>query len=263
MADSPQSVGDAVEQMPKIKMCDIPYHDLPLFTRIQSTLDEVTTYESWPSEIFNTPNGETVNIFLKRLDEFLHACEVSRQQKETWETFKAGKMRPKFASQGDEEILLTIAQLAQDRAHIINYVIAHRISPVFHQNHVNEAGRKNTPYNSAEIVADVHLFAREVIRMFWGEEQGQNPLPQRWDGDFSISNYHGWADRIDDKLAAMAGEDAEALRYMFWWSRNIPPRQPKLYRGNDRDDDGRAAGKNDTDDKHIQVLVSPLGHLYL
>ncbi|KAI4868593.1 hypothetical protein F4820DRAFT_465854 [Hypoxylon rubiginosum] len=245
MATSPQSDSNVIEQEPNFHWFDTSYDYLPMFTRVQCTLDEVRTYKWWPSNVFNPPEQEVINIFLKRLDKLLHECEVSRQQKETWERFKADedKMRRDFVSRGDGKILLTLAQLAQDRARIINYVLAHRVSPVIHQNYIDTMFDKNVPCESA-MIDEQHIreMAGEIIELFWGDERGQNPLPQPWLGDDpSISNYRGWADRIDDKLAAMpmtmrSDKNNERLIKLFWWDGEPQPsRRPKLPDGSGDD----------------------------
>ncbi|KAI6093910.1 hypothetical protein F4821DRAFT_252907 [Hypoxylon rubiginosum] len=233
MADSLQLRRNPVKEPMSIYLRDLPYDYLPMFTRIQSTLNEVTTYRWWPPVILNRPQGAVLNLFLNRLDKLLYECEVSRQRKITWLAFKADRMREEFASQEDEEILLTLAQLAQDRAHMINYVLAHRVAPALHQEYIDT--------NCIRTVTDedVREWERDFIRMFWGDELNPNPLPhprlEVGKSSEQTSIIYGWADRIYYKLAAMqcvrgSEERIEWVQELFWWDGEPQvPRHPKPY----------------------------------
>ncbi|KAI1661522.1 hypothetical protein F4813DRAFT_386052 [Daldinia decipiens] len=213
MASDYPLLANCADQGTPIRGCTLPFNKAPSLTELKLKFNEVSTFDwSYP---WARPPGPTIyNVYMRNIDEFICSFELSRE-KDDLEQFKSTRLCPEFASLSDEEILKRVADLAQDRALMINYLLGSRVSPVYHQDCVNEQNRPDTEYERRELKKDQPRMAAKIVEVFWGFAHSGNPLPTHRHKQLGISSYDGWADRIDDKLTAMAerlNKDPQKMR---------------------------------------------------
>ncbi|KAI8960122.1 hypothetical protein F5Y11DRAFT_367639 [Daldinia sp. FL1419] len=198
-----------------IRGCPLPC-EFPSLSAIKSGLNEMCILE-W-SYAKARPQGPVIhNLYIHHADSFICAFELSRQS-DDFENFKRACLRPEIASLPDEEILARVARIAQDRARLINYLLSTRVSPVYHQEFIDQTNPPNTAYEKVELKLDRPRMALKVVEAFWGFECSGDPLPTHRGLYTGISNYDGWGDPIDDKLTIMAeklGKDPEKAKDLF------------------------------------------------
>ncbi|KAI1470183.1 uncharacterized protein F4812DRAFT_316817 [Daldinia caldariorum] len=199
---NPQPLANCPAQGTPTRGCAIPFDELPDLSRLKLELNEVATFDwSYPTA---RPQGPVIlNVYMRNLDEFIYSFESSRE-KDDLAQFKKTRLRPEFASLPDEEILGRMGRFAQDRALMINYILGSRVSPVYHQDYVDERHPPDTKYERKELKRDRPRMARKIVETFWGSAHSGNPLPSHEHKQLGISAYDCWAERIDDKLTTMA-----------------------------------------------------------
>ncbi|KAI0851531.1 hypothetical protein F5Y00DRAFT_259533 [Daldinia vernicosa] len=202
MASDYPLLANCAQRGTPIRGCALSFNDAPDLTKLKSKFNEVSTFDwSYPRA---QPLGPTIyNVYMRNIDEFICSFELSRENDDL-EQFKSTRLHPEFASLSDEEILKQIADLAQDRALMINYLLSSRVSPVYHQDYVDDHSPPDTEYERQELKKDRPRMAKKIVEAFWGFAHSGNPLPAHRHKQLGISSYDRWADRIDDKLTAMA-----------------------------------------------------------
>lgn len=178
---------------------------MPDLDELKSSLCLMTSAFDW-----SLPEGAEDptmhNLYLRNLDKFLHDFE-SHREKDTLAKFIKNDMRPEFAALPEDEILKKVAELAQTRALLINYLLGSRVSPLMHQEGFDKNGvstdstNKNT-YRAA-LKRDRDDMAKKVVGAFWGKTDSGNPLPAHCHKAMGISAYENWADPVDKKLIDM------------------------------------------------------------
>ncbi|KAI2784573.1 hypothetical protein F4815DRAFT_453511 [Daldinia loculata] len=216
MASDYPLLANCAERGTPIRGCALPFNEMPNLNELELKFNEVSTFDwSYPRAYPRVPT--IYNVYMRNIDEFICSFELSRE-KDDLEQFKGTRLRPEFASLPDEEILKRIADLAQDRALMINYLLASRVSPVYHQDYVDEQGPPDTEYERKELKKDQPRMATKIVEAFWGLAHSGNPLPTHRHKQLGISSYDRWADRIDEKLTAMAerlDKDPQKMRDLF------------------------------------------------
>ncbi|KAI1808384.1 hypothetical protein F4811DRAFT_549118 [Daldinia bambusicola] len=199
---NPRLLANCPAQGTPIRGCAIPFDELPDTSELKLELNKAATFDwSYPKAL---PQGPVIlNIYMRNLDEFISSFQSSRE-KDDLEQFKETRLRPEFASLPDEEILDRMGRFAQDRALMINYLLGSRVSPVYHQEYVDERGLPDSEYEQNELKRDRPRMARKMVETFWGFAHSGDPLPSHEHKQLGISAYDGWAERIDDKLTTMA-----------------------------------------------------------
>ncbi|KAI0382026.1 hypothetical protein F5Y04DRAFT_288166 [Hypomontagnella monticulosa] len=201
-----------------IRDCDIVPWELPDIDDTRRTLDNIClrafdwSYPRvWPQEPIKA------NTYLRNLDEFLHALEKSRQEG-TFDQWKANTFRQDFLANSNNYIYRVLAEIAQLRAELICFLLVTRVSPVLHQDMLDRMNAPDTRYERRQLPTDRARFAKKVVGAFWGDKHSGNPLPMHVRMYMGISDYAGWAERVDDKLLAMARklhEEPRRIRDLF------------------------------------------------
>ncbi|OTA64654.1 hypothetical protein K449DRAFT_463710 [Hypoxylon sp. EC38] len=187
------------------RACSLPYKDLPDLNELKSSLCLMTSAFDW-----TLPEGAgdptMHNLYLRNLDTFLHDFE-SHRENDTLAQFIGTDMRPEFAALPEDEILKKVAELAQIRALLINYLLGSRVSPLMHQEGFDKNGISTDSTNKdtrrAALKRDRADVAKKVISAFWGLTESGNPLPTHRHKAMGISAYENWADPVDKKLTDM------------------------------------------------------------
>ncbi|KAI0135627.1 hypothetical protein F4814DRAFT_401938 [Daldinia grandis] len=216
MAGNYPLLANCAAQGTPIRGCALPFDDAPGLNQLKRKLNEVSAFD-WTYPMEHPPRPVIYNVYMRNIDEFICTFELSRE-KDDLEQFKSTRLRPEFASLSDKKILKQIADLAQERAIMINYLLASRVSPVCHQDYVDKQGPPDTEYERQELRKDRPRMAMKIVEAFWGFAHSGNPLPTHRHKELGISSYDRWADRIDDKLTVMAkrlNEDPQKMRDLF------------------------------------------------
>ncbi|KAI2640625.1 hypothetical protein GGS26DRAFT_169356 [Hypomontagnella submonticulosa] len=197
-----------------VRDCELAPNELPNLDVLRGILEQMCIFAfDWSYPSAYPPEPIKANTHLRNVDQFLYLFEKSRQEN-AFDQFKETMLRPNIAANTDMYILRIFAELAQMRALLICYLLATRIAPVLHQDMIDRMDVPDTPYERRQIPTDRQRYASKVVGAFWGSKHSGNPLPFHVTQYMGISDYDGWADRVDDKLVAMARKINESPQRM-------------------------------------------------
>ncbi|KAI1407859.1 hypothetical protein F5Y13DRAFT_205661 [Hypoxylon sp. FL1857] len=233
--------------------CELPFTKLPDLAEIKSILSQMTSDFDW-SLPEDAENPTKHNIYLRNIDKFLHDFE-SHREGDTLAQFISTTMLPEFAARPEDEILSKVAELAQMRALLINYLLGSRVSPAMHQEIFDKLGpppglvNKSANYKSAMWRARQDT-AKRLLQAFWGSKESGNPLPSHRHKAMGISAYKNWADLIDKKLTDMRPR-LEKKFSLLDWNEWTPQKELKIATddsGYDSKDDKKIKSRKDNKD---------------
>ncbi|KAI2629635.1 hypothetical protein GGR54DRAFT_271855 [Hypoxylon sp. NC1633] len=209
-------------RLPHLRYCELPWKECPDLGTIENAFDQVTTLD-WTLPERGNPVWSRLNVCMRQTDEFINAFEESRQNNDL-EQFQKTRMRREFTSQNLslEEFNTVMATLAQMRAIVINYLLARRVSPVLHQEAIDNqiaASPTYIQFDKGELARQRVTRAWTLVGHFWGTASSGEPLVAGLIGSHSsVTEFAGWADPVNDKLAALAKRlrtDAKKVRDLF------------------------------------------------
>lgn len=200
-----------------IRPCELPFKKCPEEKEITTALDQVGDFQSWKRGDKNKQKG--INGRLEAIDKFIHDLEMSRQEG-TLKDFKRDNMHPSFASLPEDKFWDVINTIANLRALTINYILSRRVAAVILTEEAirtfQENGGSHWPARHQHSYRHKRI-ATQAIEHFWGFQHSGDPLPYS-KGAIVISEYDGWHNLIDDKLANVAAVyrmETEKVKKLF------------------------------------------------